>query len=49
MKDILNGTEISYKEENLKRGLIFKNPKETGRCNCGKNFFTEEHKKNKNK
>ena len=45
MKDILNGTEISYKEENLKRGLIFKNPKETGRCNCGKNFFTEENKK----
>ena len=49
MKDILNGTEISYKEENLKRGLIFKNPKETGRCSCGKNFFTEENKKNKNK
>ena len=45
MVDILNGTEISYKEENLKRGLIFKNPKETGRCNCGMNFFTKDKKK----
>lgn len=45
--DILNGTIISYKEENLKRGLIFKNPRETGRCSCGINFFTEQKKKNK--
>lgn len=44
-KDILNYTNISYKEENLKKGLIFKNLNETGRCNCGKNFFTEEKKK----
>lgn len=48
LKDILNQTQISYKEENLKKGLIFKNPNEKGRCNCGKNFFTEESK-NKNK
>ena len=37
--DILNGTKIEYKEENLKRGLIFKNPRETNRCSCGKNFL----------
>ena len=47
--DILNGTIISYKEENLKRGLIFKNPKETGRCSCGVNFFTKQKKKKTNK
>ena len=47
--DILNGTIISYKEENLKRGLIFKNPKETGRCSCGVNFFTEKKKKKTDK
>ena len=41
-QEILNNTEIEYKEEGLKRGLIFKNPKETGRCNCGLNFFTKE-------
>ena len=44
---ILNGTKIEYKEEGLKRGLIFKNPKETGRCNCGLNFFTKDKKQNK--
>lgn len=43
--EILNETKIEYKEENLKRGLVFKNPRETGRCNCGLNFFTD--KKNK--
>ena len=37
--EILNGTKIEYKEENLKRGLIFKNPRETNRCSCGKNFL----------
>ena len=42
MKDILNGTKIEFKDENLKRGLVFTNPRETGRCNCGKNFFTEK-------
>ena len=42
MKEILNGTKIEFKEENLKRGLVFTNPRETGRCNCGKNFFTEK-------
>ena len=43
--EILNGTKIEYKEENLKRGLIFKNPRETGRCNCGKNFLIKPNKK----
>ena len=43
--DILNGTKIEYKEENIKRGLVFQNPRETGRCNCGMNFFTEKSKK----
>ena len=43
--DILNGTKIEYKEENLKRGLVFQNPREIGRCNCGMNFFTENSKK----
>ena len=47
-KDILNGTKIDFKEEGLKRGLIFTNPRETGRCHCGQNFFTPEQKK-KNK
>ena len=40
MAEILNKTKIEYKEENLKRGLVFTNPRETGRCSCGKNFFT---------
>ena len=44
-KDILNGTKIDFKEEGLKRGLIFTNPRETGRCHCGQNFFTPEQKK----
>ena len=48
MKKILNGTHISYKEENLKRGLVFTNPKETGRCNCGKNFYIDKKTKKKN-
>ena len=43
-KDVLNNTKIDYKEENLKRGLVFKNPRETGRCNCGLNFFTDNKK-----
>ena len=43
-KQILNGTKIEYKEEGLKRGLIFTNPKETGKCSCGLNFFTAEKK-----
>ena len=47
-QEILNNTEIEYKEEGLKRGLIFKNPKETGRCNCGLNFFTKEKQKKNN-
>ena len=47
-KEILNGTKIEYKEEGLKRGLIFENPKETGRCSCGLNFFTKEKKQKKN-
>ena len=42
---ILNGTKIEYKEENLKRGLIFINPRETGKCNCGKNFFVKQNEK----
>ena len=42
--EVLNGTKIEYKEENLKRGLIFKNPREIGRCNCGMNFFTDKKK-----
>lgn len=41
---ILNNTKIEYKEDGLKRGLVFKNPKETGRCSCGLNFFTEDKK-----
>ena len=40
---ILNGTKIDFKEEGLKRGLIFKNPKETGKCNCGLSFFTKKY------
>ena len=47
MKKILNGTHISYKEENLKRGLVFTNPKETGRCHCGKNFYIDKKTKKK--
>lgn len=47
--EILNGTRIDFKEEGLKRGLIFKNQHETGRCNCGLNFFTKKTKeKSKN-
>ena len=38
MKKILNGTHISYKEENLKRGLVFTNTKEKRRRNCEKNY-----------
>lgn len=48
-KDILNGTKIDFKEEGLKRGLIFTNPRETGRCHCGQNFFTPEQKKKSKK
>ena len=44
MAEILNKTKIEYKEENLKRGLVFTNPRETGRCSCGKNFFTSQKK-----
>lgn len=44
MAGILNKTKIEYKEENLKRGLVFTNPRETGRCSCGKNFFTSQKK-----
>ena len=40
--DVLNMTKIEYKEEGLKRGLIFKNPKESGRCKCGMNFFVKK-------
>ena len=43
--EILNGTKIDFKEEGLKRGLIFKNPHETGRCSCGLNFFTKKIQK----
>ena len=48
-KDILNRTKIDFKEEGLKRGLIFTNPRETGRCHCGQNFFTPEQKKKSKK
>ena len=40
--EILNGTKIDYKEEGLKRGLIFINKHETGRCSCGQNFFIDK-------
>ena len=43
--EIVDGTEITYKEENMKRGLIFHNPKEKGRCACGMNFYTDEKNK----
>ncbi len=36
--EILNGTKIDLKKEGLKEGLIFKNPRETSKCNCGMSF-----------
>jgi iron-sulfur cluster assembly protein len=34
----LSGTEIDFKNENLQRGFVFKNPNETSRCGCGSSF-----------
>ena len=48
-KDILNKTKISFKEEGIKKGLVFTNSHETGRCSCGQNFFTPERKRKSKK
>ena len=40
--NIIAGTKIDYKEEGLKRGLIFNNAHETGKCSCGQNFFIKD-------
>lgn len=34
----LIGTEIDYEQNDLEEGLVFKNPKERGRCGCGESF-----------
>ncbi|KYH12412.1 HesB/IscA family protein [Neorickettsia sp. 179522] len=33
------GTKIEYEETKFKSGFVFKNPKEKGRCGCGKSFY----------
>jgi iron-sulfur cluster assembly protein len=34
----LGGTEIDFKDENLQRGFVFKNPNATSTCGCGHSF-----------
>lgn len=34
----LIGTEMDFKEEKFKRGFVFNNPNEKGRCGCGESF-----------
>lgn len=34
----LTGTEIDFKDENLQRGFVFKNPNATSSCGCGHSF-----------
>ncbi|ABD45753.1 HesB/IscA family protein [Neorickettsia sennetsu] len=33
------GTKIDYEETKFKSGFVFKNPREKGRCGCGKSFY----------
>ena len=32
------GTEVDYKEEELRQGFIFNNPNKKGECGCGESF-----------
>ena len=32
------GTEMDYIDEKFKKGFVFKNPNEKGRCGCGESF-----------
>lgn len=34
----LIGTEMDYQETDTRKGFIFKNPNEKGRCGCGTSF-----------
>ena len=34
----LNGTEVDYNDELMKRGFVFKNPNAKKGCNCGASF-----------
>lgn len=34
----LIGSEMDYIDETFKSGFVFNNPKEKGRCGCGKSF-----------
>lgn len=34
----LSGTQIDFKDENLQRGFVFKNPNATSSCGCGHSF-----------
>ena len=34
----LTGVEIDFKDENLQRGFVFKNPNATSSCGCGHSF-----------
>jgi nitrogen fixation protein NifU and related proteins len=43
---IVNGTTMDFKEEGLKSGIIFINPNEIGKCDCGMNFKLEGTKTN---
>jgi iron-sulfur cluster assembly protein len=34
----LSGTEIDFKDENMQKGFVFKNPNATSSCGCGSSF-----------
>ena len=36
----LNGTEVDYNDELLKRGFVFNNPNAKQSCGCGASFVT---------
>lgn len=38
LKDIINNTNMSYRETETTRGIVFINPSEVGKCGCGLNF-----------
>jgi nitrogen fixation NifU-like protein len=44
IKNLINGTTMILREEEMKSGIVFVNPNEVGKCGCGMNFKLKDTK-----